>query len=201
MTPFTTPPGSVPPPGPGPDSGGEDPSRRPPRKPRHRVLTLIIVVLLIAIPAGYLVVSAFQSRDSGEDKERGASATGLTYGWPSKVQRRIYDVPIPPSSTRVAFYEDNSWETSALYVQFRTSGKRLDDFLEEMGSDTSELREGRVTITEKQADHVGWDLRKQGHSYAGLKLERSGSRPDVAVTVDTTHEKRPQVHAVSLAEF
>lgn len=199
MTPFTTPPGSVP-----PVSGGDVPEpsgERPPRRPRHRVLTLMIVVLLIAIPAGYLVISAFQSRDSGEDKQRGASAQGLTYDWPSKVLRRIYDVPVPQSSTRVAFYEDNSWDKSTLYVQFRTSPKRLDGFLRKMGDGGTELRDGRVTITEKQADRVGWDLDRDGHSYAGGELEQGGGQPDVAVTVDTTQKERPQVHVVSTAQF
>ena len=59
-----------------------------PRTARHmirrRALTLLIIVLLIGVPAGYLVISANQSRDSGKDKEAKYSATGLTPGWPSK---------------------------------------------------------------------------------------------------------------------
>lgn len=194
MTPFA-PPGSVPPPG----SGAGDGEHRP-RSSRQRILTLIIVVLLIAIPAGYLVISAFQSRDSGEDKQRGAAAEGLTYDWPSRVQRRTYEVPIPQKSTRVGFYEQNSWQTSSLYVQFRTSPKRLDAFLDELG-EGSELRNGRAVITEKQAETVGWNLQRDGHSYAGATFEQPGSRPDRAVMVDTTQKQRPQVYVVSTTEF
>ncbi|NLU65980.1 hypothetical protein HCC30_01615 [Streptomyces sp. HNM0574] len=165
------------------------------------MLTLLVVVLLIAIPAGYLVISAFQSRDSGEDKERGAAATSLSYGWPSKVQQRIYDVPVPPRSSRIAFYEDNSWKKSVLFVQFRTSPERLDDFLGDIGSGTSELTDGRVTISGEQAAEVGWDLGESDHRYAGTTLEQPGAQPDLAVTVDRTHESRPQVYVVSTATF
>ena len=35
---------------------------------RRRALTLLIIVLLIGVPAGYLVISANQSRDSGKYK-------------------------------------------------------------------------------------------------------------------------------------
>lgn len=77
---------------------------RPPEDRRHvirrRALTLLIIVLLIGVPAGYLVISANQSRDSGKDKEAKYSATGLTKGWPSKIQRRLYQVPIPHPRTR-----------------------------------------------------------------------------------------------------
>ena len=62
---------------------------------RRRALTLLIIVLLIGVPAGYLVISANQSRDSGKDKEAKYSATGLTAGWPARVQRHIYKVTIP----------------------------------------------------------------------------------------------------------
>src|SRR5687767_13584159 len=105
--------------------GGED--RR--HRIRRRFTTAVIIVLLIGIPAGYLMISAGQSRDSGKNKERKASATGLTDGWPSKVQRRIYELPIPHSSDQVAFYETNNWRTSRLYVEFRTTAKGLDAFL------------------------------------------------------------------------
>ncbi|MGH3313314.1 MAG: hypothetical protein ACRDP3_22465 [Streptomyces sp.] len=174
---------------------------RPPHRPRHRVLTLVIVVLLIAIPSGYLVKSAIDSRESGEDKERKASSAGLAYGWPSKVQRRVYGVPVPPASSRVAFYETNSWRTSRLYVQFRTSPKRLGEFLEEAGTARSALRAGQVTINEKRAGKVGWDLDKEGHSYAGTTHRQPKGKPDLAITVDTTYKSRPRVYVVSTAKF
>ncbi|MBA0052144.1 hypothetical protein E0L36_14920 [Streptomyces sp. AJS327] len=192
---------AVPPPsGSSPASGG-GPGERPPHRPRHRWLTLLIVVLLIAVPAGYIVKSGFDSRESGKDKERGASATGLIYDMPSKVLRRIYTVPVPPNASRVAYYETNSWQTSSLYVQFRTSDKRLAEFLTEVGTDVSALKKGEVTITTRQADEVGWKLREQGHTYAGTVERRPKSEPDLAITVDTTYEGRPRVHVVSTTEF
>ena len=177
------------------------PSQRPPHRPRHRWLTLLVVVLLIAVPGGYLVRSAFQSRDSGEKKERIAAATNLTYGWPSKVQRNVYDVPLPSQSSHYAFYEANSWKTSTLYVQFRLPEKKLGDFLEDVGTSSSALRSGDVTISERHAERVGWDLEKNGHDYAGTTYRQAGSRPDVAITVDRTYESMPRVYVVSTVKF
>ncbi|WP_374192720.1 sugar kinase, partial [Streptomyces sp. MBT49] len=112
---------------------------RPPEDRRHvvrrRALTLLIIVLLIGVPAGYLVISANQSRDSGKDKEAKYSATGLTEGWPSKVQRRLYQVPIPHPSNQVAYYETNNWKTSRLYAQFQTT---------QVGPGDADLREELV---------------------------------------------------------
>lgn len=172
----------------------------PPHRPRHRVLTLIIVVLLIAVPAGYLVLSAYQSRDSGEDKQRTAAASGITYSSPSKVQQNIYDVPIPVDAERVGFYETNSWDTSTLYAQFRTGEQRLDEFLQTIGTDRSALQDGRVTISDQRADTVGWQLNQPGHSYWGTHHEQSGRQPDLDITVDTTHKGQPQVYVVSTAK-
>ncbi len=176
-------------------------AQRPPHRPRHRLLTLLIVVLLIAVPGGYLVRSAFQSRDSGEDKQRKAAATNLTYGWPSKVQRNVYDVPLPAQSSHHAFYEDNSWKTSSLYVQFRTSQKRLDDFLEDVGTDRAALKKGEVTIGEKHADHIGWDFNREDRDWAGTTYRQKQGRPTVSITVDRTHESRPRVYVVSTVKF
>ena len=36
---------------------------------RRRWITAVIIVLLIGVPAGYLAISAEQSRTSGRDKE------------------------------------------------------------------------------------------------------------------------------------
>ena len=175
--------------------------RRPPHRPRHRWLTLLIVVLLIAVPLGYLVRSAFQSRESGQKKERLAASTNLTYGWPSKVQRHVYDVPLPSQSARYAYYETNSWQTSSLYVQFRVPKKRLDDFLEDVGTSPSALRAGNVTIGHKHAERVGWDFQLKGHSYAGTTYRQSKPRPDVAITVDRTYKRMPRVYVVSTVKF
>lgn len=173
----------------------------PPHRPQARWLTAVIVVLLIAVPAAYLVLSAHQSRDSGKDKQAVASATGLVWEWPSKATRRIYDVPIPSRSTYVGYFETNSWQKSSLHVQFRTSPKKLDRFLNEIGTSRDELRKGTRTVTGKQADLVGWNIDVSGHVYAGTSVEQPGYRPDLAVTVDLTRPERPQVYVVSTAEF
>ncbi|MFB7507661.1 sugar kinase, partial [Streptomyces broussonetiae] len=92
-----------------------DEPRHPVENPRHkakrRALTLLIIGLLIGIPAGYLVISANQSRNSGKDKEAKYAATGLTPLWPSKVQRRLYQVNVPHPAVSVASYETNNWKT------------------------------------------------------------------------------------------
>jgi hypothetical protein len=174
---------------------------RPPHLPRHRLLVLLIVVLLIAVPAGYLVMSAFQSRASGKHAQQRAAISDLTWEWPSQVKRRIYDVPVPVHSSYVAYYETNSLHTSRLYVQFRTSQKRLGNFLRHVGVDRSQLRDGKVTISAARAADVGWDLRDPAHTYAGLSRPKPGAAPDLSVTVDTTPDERPRVYVVSTVEF
>ncbi|MEU7315364.1 hypothetical protein [Streptomyces sp. NPDC007083] len=174
---------------------------RPPHRPRHRLAVLAIVVLLIALPAGYLVQSAFKSRASGRDKERAAAATSLTYARPPRVSQRIYSVPVPVSSTRVAFYEANAWQKSTMWVQFRTSPKRLTEFLEDIGSSRTELTEGEVAISGRKARVVGWRFDEPSSHYRSLRLDQPGSEPDLVVTVDTTYQSRPRVYVVSTAEF
>ncbi|MDT0344029.1 hypothetical protein [Streptomyces litchfieldiae] len=181
-------------------SPAADAPGRPPRRPRHRWLVAVVVVLLIAIPAGYLVLSAYQSRDSGEDKARAASARALIYEWPSKVQRRIYDVPIPPGSAYVGFYETNAWERSSLFVEFRCSPRQLSAFLEELGTDRSALSEDAVTIGTEQADVVGWRFDDPERVFAGTVVHQSSMEPEVAITVDLTREERPRVYVVSTTE-
>ncbi|RKN38273.1 hypothetical protein [Streptomyces hoynatensis] len=173
---------------------------RPPRRPRHRWLTALFVVLLIALPAGYLALSAYQSRDSGEGKERIASARGLIYEWPSKVQRRIYDVPIPSGAAYVGYYEENSWDRSTMYVEFRCSPRQLSRFLEDLGTEPSALEEGEVTVGRADANTVGWDFEDPGRTFAGLVVHKSQAEPEVAVTVDVTSEERPRVYVVSTSE-
>ncbi|MFE7803599.1 hypothetical protein ACFU51_02810 [Streptomyces sp. NPDC057430] len=163
---------------------------------RRRWLTAIIIVLLVGIPAGYLVISAGQSRDSGRDKERESSATGLRENWPSLMKRRIFEVPIPQGSTGVAYYETSNWKTSRLYVQFTTSAGRLDAFLNEIGSSRSELDPGEVTVSERDADIVGWDFSGDG-TWSGTTVSRDKPRPHEAVTVDLSDPAAPTVYVVS----
>ncbi|MFG2193530.1 hypothetical protein [Streptomyces sp. NPDC048639] len=180
-----------------PGDGGEGPQRTPPST-RRRVLTLIIVVLLIGIPAGYLAISANQSRDSGKDKEGKAAATGLTEGWPSRVSRRIYDVPIPAYSADVASYESNSWKISKLYVQFVTSQDGLDQFLGRIGTSRSSLEQGKVTISTKEAATVGWQLGAGEKSkWAGTVHKHPKPQPVQDITVDFANKAHPKVYVVS----
>ncbi|MGP3951810.1 hypothetical protein [Streptomyces sp. 7N604] len=181
-----------------PGDGGE--GGQPPNRPstRRRILTLLIVVLLIGIPAGYLAISAKQSRDSGRDKEGKAAATGLTEGWPSKVTRRIYDVPIPPYSAEVAYYETNSWKISKLYVQFVTSDEGLDRFLGRIGTSRAALDPGRVTISAREAAAVGWNLGPSGAAdWAGTVHKHPEPQPLQDITVDLRNKAHPKVYVVS----
>lgn len=174
---------------------------RPPHIPRRRWLAALVIFLLIAVPVGYLVLSGWQSQDSGDDKRRAASARTLVYEWPSKVQRRIYDVPIPSGASYVAHYETNSWDRSTMYVGFRATPEQLGAFLEELGARRSELAEGLVTIADEHADVVGWDFPEDGHTYAGLTVRQAPAEPEVAITVDTTRPESLRVYVVSTSDL
>ncbi|GGQ95341.1 hypothetical protein GCM10010251_07270 [Streptomyces aurantiogriseus] len=167
---------------------------------RRRALTLLIIVLLIGVPAGYLVISANQSRDSGKDKEAKYSATGLTEGWPSRVQRRLYQVPVPHPSNQVAYYETNNWKTSRLYVQFQTTHAGLDAFLAELGLSRTALKKDEITIGERDQNVTGW--RFSGHGsrpgdYFGFVREQKNPKPTLDVVVNTGNPVYPMVYVVS----
>ncbi|MFJ4770204.1 sugar kinase [Streptomyces uncialis] len=163
---------------------------------RRRALTLLIIGLLIGVPAGYLVISANQSRDSGRDKAAKYSATGLTEGWPSRVQRRVYDVSIPPYSSDVAHYETNNWKTSRLYVQFLTSNEGLDRFLGELGFSSDALRRDDLTIGVRDRGVVGWDFTGDG-PWWGLSREQKDPMPSQDVVVNWSNPDHPMVYMVS----
>ncbi|MFI2433018.1 sugar kinase [Streptomyces sp. NPDC018693] len=177
---------------------------RPPEDRRHmirrRALTLLIIVLLIGVPAGYLVISAAQSRDSGKNKEKKYAATGLTAGWPSKVQRRLYQVPIPDPSVSVAYYETNNWRTSRLYVQFQTTQAGLDEFLGKLGVDRDDLVKDDITISERDQNVTGWRFSGPGArpgDYYGLVHEQEKPKPTQDVVVNTGNPTHPMVYVVS----
>ncbi|WP_225830719.1 sugar kinase [Streptomyces sp. NK08204] len=177
-----------------------DEPHRPDEDARHRArrraLTLLIIVLLIGIPAGYLVISANQSRNSGKDKEARYSATGLTPGWPSKVQRRLYQVSVPHPADRIAYYETNNWKTSRLYVQFRTNGAGLDSFLETMGARRDELRKDDIAISARDRKVSGW--RFAGTSpWWGLSHAQKNPAPTQDVVVNMSDPAFPVVYVVS----
>ncbi|WP_431041566.1 hypothetical protein ACQUSR_06390 [Streptomyces sp. P1-3] len=178
-----------------PDRSEPGPGERP--RPQRRWLTAIVVFLLITIPAGYLVISALQSRDSGEEKEQSASATGLTEDWPSKVQRRIYDVWIPPWSRDVAYYETNSWKTSVMYVQFLTSPEGLDRYLKDtLNTSSRALTDGNITISEEDEKAAGWRL-DPGDGWSGLTVDQKDPQPTVDVVVEYRDPRHRMVYVAS----
>jgi hypothetical protein len=175
---------------------------RPPEDRRHmirrRALTLSIIVLLIGVPAGYLVISANQSRDSGKVKEKKYSATGLTAGWPSKVQRRLYQIPVPHPADQIAYYETNNWKTSRLYVQFRTSSAGLDAFLTGMGVNRGELKQDHITISTRDQHITGWYFKTPG-PYSGLVHKQKNPAPTQDVVVNLSNPASPKVYVVARA--
>ncbi|WEO94432.1 sugar kinase [Streptomyces sp. FXJ1.172] len=177
-----------------------DEPRRPAENPRHkakrRALTLLIIGLLIGVPAGYLVISANQSRNSGKDKEAKYAATGLTPVWPSKVQRRLYQVAPPHPADSVASYETNNWKTSRLYVQFRTNAAGLDAFLESMGARQEELKKGDVTIGARDQKVSGWHFTGTG-PWWGLTHPQKNPAPTQDVVVNMSDPSSPMVYVVS----
>ncbi|MFE0700315.1 hypothetical protein [Streptomyces sp. NPDC058872] len=163
---------------------------------RRRWLTAVIIVLLVGIPAGYLVISAGQSRDSGRDKERESSAAGLQDNWPSLMKRRVFEVPVPSGAWGVAYYETSNWKTSRLYVQFTTTAGGLDAFLADSGTSRAALVPGSVTVGDRDAGIVGWTF-ADGMTWAGTTVTREEPRPATDLTVDLTDPAFPRVYAVS----
>ncbi|PWI14496.1 sugar kinase [Streptomyces sp. Act143] len=178
----------------------DEPAPRPPEDRRHRnrrrALTLLIIVLLIGVPAGYLVISANQSRNSGKDKEAKYSATGLTAGYPSKVQRRLYQVPVPHPADQIAYYETNNWKTSRLYVQFRTSNAGLDTFLAGVGVGRDDLKPGDITIGARDQKITGWSFTGPG-PWSGLVHRQKNPAPTQDIVVNTADPANPMVYVVS----
>lgn len=173
----------------------EPKGERTPRQPRHW-FTYVAIFLLITIPAVYLVISAVQSRNSGEDKQENAAMHGLADGWPSKVQRRIYDVPVPAYSADVAYYETNSWGNSSLYVQFVTSDAGLTTFLHRIGTNRALLRDGSVTIDAKESGKVGWAF-DAGQKWSGMVVHQKQPEPKLEITVGFGNPRHPKVYVVS----
>jgi hypothetical protein len=160
-----------------------------------------VVPLLILVPIVYLLISAEQSRDSGEDKQQEAAATVLTHHhWPTRVQRRIYQVPIPFGSTNVGYLETNSWKTSSLYVQFATTPGGLDAFLAQIRTSRSALRKGYLPIDATEAKRAGWVWRSD-RVWAGLRLTQHGDKPDHSIVVNLNNPDRPYIYLVSTMDF
>ncbi|WP_327708084.1 hypothetical protein OG912_03290 [Streptomyces sp. NBC_00464] len=178
---------------------GEGPAPEERRRTiRRRLITATIIVLLIGIPAGYLLISAGQSRRSGQDKAAEAAAQGLREGWPSRMLRRIFEVPIPGDAKEVQYYETNNWKASRMYVQFRTTSNGLDRFLTQVGTGRAALEAGRVTVGERDTKIAGWYF-GDGVSWAGTTHTNKDPRPTQDITVDMTDPMSPVVYVVSAA--
>ncbi|MCX3063028.1 sugar kinase [Streptomyces beihaiensis] len=180
-------------------AAGEQPPQPPSRRHviRRRALTLLTIVLLVGIPAGYLVISANQSRDSGKDKEAKYSATGLTVGWPSRVQRRLYEVPIPGGTRNVAYYETNNYKVSRLYAQFLTSNAGLEKYLGAIGSSTLDLKRDDIAIGERDRQVAGWDFTGPGPWY-GLTHRQKDPAPTQTIVVNRSNPDHPMIYVVSI---
>ncbi len=163
---------------------------------RRRALTLLIIVLLIGVPAGYLIISADQSRNSGKDKEAKYSATGLISGWPSRVQRRLYQVTIPMDATGVAYYETNNWKSSRLYVEFNTSEAGLTRFLGYLKTTQESLKKDDIAISARDQRIVGWDFTGRG-SWFGLVHEQKNPAPTLDIVVNEFRPRHATVYVVS----
>jgi hypothetical protein len=201
MTPPSAPP-TTPPSSPVPSAVGD--GGKPPEDRRHRnrrrLLTLIVIVLLVGVPAGYLAIAAEQSRDSGRKSEAEAAATGLQPIRPAGFRKRIYDVPIPAGAAKVRYYETNNWKNSRLYTQFDLTSGRLDTFLNQMGTNRSDLKPGAVTISKRDQKIAKWDFSVPDHLWAGLVYRQKAPLPTVDVIVDLSDPATPRVYAVSTAQ-
>ncbi|WP_046779842.1 hypothetical protein [Streptomyces yangpuensis] len=181
-----------------PDEGGTP--QPTPEDRRHvvkrRWITAIIIVLLIGVPAGYLAISTQQSRESGRDKAAKVGASTVRPGWPSRVQRSIYEVPIPAKAWKVGFLETNNWRTSRLFTQFAVTPADLDGFLASVGTSRAELVAGAVTISPHDSEVAGWSWSPRATWY-GTSLEQDDPRPSRDITVDLTDPEHPKVYVVS----
>lgn len=164
---------------------------------RRRWITAIIILLLVGVPAGYLAVSAQQSRESGRDKAAKVGAVKVRTAWPSQVQRSIYEVPIPPKAWRVGYLETNNWHTSRLYVQFAVTADELDAFLADCGTSRAALTPG-PSISPEDAEIAGW-VWSPAKTWSGVTLDAAEPRPTRDITVDLTEPNIPRVYVVSTA--
>ncbi|GGY99303.1 hypothetical protein [Streptomyces avidinii] len=181
-----------------PDAEGPPPPTAEDRRHvvKRRWITAIIILLLVGVPAGYLAISTQQSRESGRDKAARVGASKVRPGWPSKVQRSIYEVPIPPKAWRVGFLETNNWRTSRLFTQFAVTPEDLDAFLTAVGTSRAALNPGEVAISPHDSEVAGWSWSPKSLWY-GTSLEQADPRPGRDITVDLTDPEKPRVYVVS----
>lgn len=180
---------------PGPPVDGPPQLRSLPRWVRWTVLPLLVLV-----PLGYMIISAEQSRASGNDPLQNRAGRQLTQVYPPRVTQRIYQVPVPVGSRFTRYLEQNSWDTSVLYTEFLTTPGGLDTFLAQVGTSRTALAPGKVTMNAAQCKATGWHF-GPGRAWAGVVLKAPGDRPDHDITVDMTHPDSPRVYVVSTVNF
>jgi hypothetical protein len=187
--------------GPGGRRGSGGGSALPPPRDLPSWVRWVVVPLLVLVPLGYVIISAAQSRNSGQDVQKQAAARHLTWVVPSELQRRIYQVPIPDGTVHDGYLETNSWDTSEFYCQFTTTAGGLDTFLAQLGTSRAALRDGKVAISDEQAAQVGWNFDIPDHDWSGMSSHQAGDKPDHDITVDLTHADTPVVYVVSTVNF
>jgi len=159
-----------------------------------------VVPLLVLVPLGYVVVSAAQSRGAGESEQQMVAARQLEQVYPTLLQQRIYQVPVPVGSRYTRYLETNSWDTSVFYAEFLTTAGGLDTFLAQIGTSRAALVPGKVAMSAAQCKAAGWNFAIP-RVWAGLTLHRFGDKPDHEVTVDLTYPDTPRVYVVSTVNF
>lgn len=177
---------------------------RPPRRVARSWKAYLAIALLVGIPLVYGWISTQQSRESGRDKAERAAYTDMEAGWPPRLLRRIYQVPVPGGAEYIRYYEQNSLHDSALYVDFTAPQESVDEYLETTFSRTDvrplpRLKDGLNPITPAQADEAGWDFTEG--DWSGLKLKQPGERPDVSIVVNTEDPENLVVRTVSTTEY
>jgi hypothetical protein len=173
-----------------------------PREPRNlpRWVRWTVLPLLVLVPIGYVVVSAEQSRGSGEDAAHQLAGRRLTQVYPPRLDQRIYQVTVPVGSRYTRYLETNTWDTSVMYAEFITTTGGLDTFLAQIGTSRADLRQGKVAMTAVQSKAAGWDFTIP-HTWAGIVMHRPGDKPDHNITVDMTNPDHPRVYVVSTINF
>ena len=174
--------------------------RRAPRPPPvRRVTDALIILLLIGVPAGYLVISAEQSRDSGQDKEPEYRRHRPDQCLPLQGPAAHLQVPVPAAPPG-HYYETNNWKTSSLYVQFRTNEWGLEHYLAAVGTSTAALKKDQKTIPPGQANKVGWDLTADG-PWSGTTTTDRAPHPNQRIMVNYDEPGHPVVYTVSTVKF
>ena len=110
-------------------------------------------------------------------------------------------MPVPIGSTPVYYYETNSWQTSPLFVQFRTNEWGLEHYLNAVGTSTAALKKDQTTIPPGQASKVGWDFATDDLPWAGTTTTDRAPHPSQRIMVNYDEPGHPVVYTVSTVKF